>query len=46
MLFLDASDANPGKRTCSDDYGEAVEEVSGALVLTDISAFIHCDSNA
>lgn len=26
MLFLDASDANPGKRTCSDDYGEAVEE--------------------
>ncbi|XP_040069115.1 uncharacterized protein LOC120842152 [Ixodes scapularis] len=26
MLFLDASDVNPGKRTCSDNYGETIEE--------------------
>ncbi|CAN7945776.1 unnamed protein product [Ixodes pacificus] len=28
MLFLDASDVNPGKRTCSDNYGETIEEGS------------------
>ncbi|KAG0417783.1 hypothetical protein HPB47_005362 [Ixodes persulcatus] len=26
MLFLDASDANPGKRTCSENYGETIKE--------------------